>query len=88
MTMNSNILFAILVLLANSAKAAPAEPPTVKSLIFSLALSYSTLYVESVYSGITATSVDILCSFRSADTPLVAYASEPVSYTHLRAHET
>ena len=72
MTRNSNTLFAIEVEFATSANTAPAEPPTEKSLIFSLALSYSTLYVESVYSGITETSVEIHPSLRSAATPLVA----------------
>ena len=77
MTRNSKIFELVAELLfANSVIAEPVEPPTSKILIFSFALSYTTSLKMSEYVGITATSVDILPSLRSADTPPVAYASE------------
>jgi len=55
---------------ATSVSALPEPLPN--SLIFSFALSYTTTWRALLYVGITATSVDILPSLRSADTPLVA----------------
>jgi len=73
MTRNSNIFELVAELVfASSVIAEPAEPPTSKILIFSFALSYTTSLSILLYVGITATSVDILPSLRSADTPPVA----------------
>ena len=91
MTRNSNTFeFTNAEEFGTSAKILPFPEP-VKALIFSLVLSYCTTSFESVNVGITATSVDILPSLRSADTPLVAYASEAPKVTliaYTRSFET
>ena len=73
MTRNSKVLLAqVELVFVTSTNLASAPPPTLYSWIFSFALSYRTSCKQVEYVGITATSVEILPSLRSAATPHVA----------------
>ena len=76
MTRNSNTLeLHVELVFVTSTNLDSAPPPTLYSWIFSFALSYLTSCKQFEYVGITATSVEILPSLRSAATHPVAQLS-------------